>query len=166
MNPSTNIRVIQPSRRAPRVGDVFVLQLPDDSFRFGLVVKIDARWTRVVGATPAVLIYIYKHESAFPDPVPISDFRPDDLLVPPILTNRLPWTRGYFLNVANISLDQVDLLPVHCFSDASVTGGYFDEMSNPLAAPIGPVGEYGLQSFRTIDDLISDAAGIPRVPED
>ncbi len=55
---------------------------------------------------------------------------------------------------------------MHCFSDEAVTGAFFDEMSNRISKPVGPVGEYGLQSFRTIDDIVSDAVGIPRAAAD
>ncbi|WP_282568127.1 Imm26 family immunity protein [Agromyces sp. H66] len=160
------MRVLQPSRRAPRPGDVFVFQLPDESFRIGMVVRTDARWTRAAGAKPAVLIYIFDYAAASPDDIPKDALRPDRLLVRPILTNRLPWTRGYFRNVENISGDEVELLPMHCFSDEAVTGAFFDEMSNRISKPVGPVGEYGLQSFRTIDDIVSDAVGIPRAAAD
>ncbi len=162
----TNMQVIRPSRKAPKSGDVFRLQLPDGTYRFGRVVRTDARWTHAVGAGPAILIYIYNYASALSGVPPRDELRPDRLLVSPIMTNKLAWTRGYFETVANVPLDSDDVLSSHCFSDASVTGGYFDEMSNPLNGPIEPVGDYGLHSFRTIDDEISDALGIPRVPED
>ena len=44
-----------------------------------------------------------------------------------------------------------------------VSGRYFDECGNPLESPVEPVGEFSLQSFRTIDDQVSDALEIPTV---
>jgi hypothetical protein len=162
----TNLRILKPSRKAPKPGDVFVMQLPDESYLSGRVITPAARWTKAEGAGPAVLIYIYRARSDSKD-VPLrEELRPDRLLVSPIMTNRLPWSRGYFETIATIPLDVDDVLRQHCFSDASVTGKYFDEMSNEVAGPVEPVGDYGLHSFRTIDDQVSDAVGIPRVPED
>jgi hypothetical protein len=91
--------------------------------------------------------------------------RPDRLLVSPIMTNRLPWTRGYFETLANVPLEVGDVLPRHCFLSAS-RGRYFDDAGNELAGAIEPVGDYALHSFSTIDDQISDKLGIPRVPAD
>lgn len=54
----TNLRILKPSRRAPKPGDVFVIQLPDESYLFGRVITPEARWTKAEGAGPAVLIYI------------------------------------------------------------------------------------------------------------
>jgi len=46
--------------------------------------------------------------------------------------------------------------------DVFVMHHYFDELSKPMDGPAEPVGEFGLQSYRTIDNLISDALGIER----
>jgi hypothetical protein len=162
---NTNLQVLKPSRKPPRAGDIFRMLLPDGSYRFGRVVRADARWTLASDAPPAILIYIYANGSSsglIPSP---SGMRADGLLVAPILTNRLPWVRGYFEAIANVPLEESDVLSAHCFSDASVTGLYFDEMSNPLPSGVEPIGVYGLQSFRTIDDEVSDAIGIPRATD-
>lgn len=53
----------------------------------------------------------------------------------------------------------VTLLPQRC------GGRYFDENGNEVRGPIEPVGDYGLHSYRTIDDTVSEALGIDRVPE-
>jgi hypothetical protein len=160
---ATNLRILRPSRKAPKSGDVFCLQLPDSSFRFGRVIRTDAQWTRAVSAGPAFLIYVYRAASDSPSMPARELLRPDQLLIPPVMTNKLPWTRGYFDTIGNIPLDDRDVLPQHCFSDAAATGRYFDETGNTLPGPVEPVGDYGLHSFRTIDDEISDALGIPRV---
>lgn len=87
--------------------------------------------------------------------------RPDRLLVSPIMTNKLPWSKGYFETLANVPLGEDDVLDQHCFLDW--TGRYYDENLNELPGPREPVGEYGLASFRTIDDEVSDALGFERV---
>ena len=162
---TTNILILQRSRKMPHSGDVFAVGLPDATFLFGRVVSTDARWTTADGADPAILIYLYRERSATKAAPDRSVMRPDRLLFSPIMTNRLPWTRGYFETLANVPLEQDDVLRRHCFLSAS-RGRYFDDHGNELAGPIEPVGDYALHSFRTIDDQISDAVGIPRVPED
>ncbi|MFT3874092.1 MAG: immunity 26/phosphotriesterase HocA family protein [Nocardioides sp.] len=162
---TTNIHVLRPSRKAVKAGDVFAVGLPEASYIFGRVVSTEAQWTLAIGADPAILIYLFRDRSAtkvMPDEAVL---RPDRLLVSPIMTNRMAWTRGYFETLGNIPLGANDVLPRHCFLSGS-RGRYYDDLGNELAGPIEPVGDYALHSFRTIDDQISDALGIPRVPED
>ena len=159
--PATNLRVLKPPRKKPKPGDVFALQLADEQYLFGRVISKDAKWTLAEGAGPAVLIYIYTDRSVdktVPSPVLM---RPDRLLVSPIMTNQLPWSHGYFETLANLPLAPGDVLPKHCFLSGS-RGRYFDEYGAELPGPCEPVGDQGLHSFRTIDDQISDAAGVPR----
>lgn len=161
----TNLRVLKPSKKKPMPGDVFALQLAGEQFLFGRVISTDAQWTLAESAGPAVLIYIFRDRSddkAVPDR---SLLRPERLLVPPIMTNRLPWSRGYFETVANMPLAPGDVLAQHCFLSAS-RGRYFDEHGTELAGPIEPVGDHGLHSFRTIDDQVSAALGVPRALEE
>jgi hypothetical protein len=76
-----------------------------------------------------------------------------------MMTNELPWKRGYFEAIENAELSLMDRLPQHCFRDNR--GWLFDEYNHRLAEPIDSVGERGLHSFRTIDDAISKALNIP-----
>ena len=59
------------------------------------------------------------------------------------------------------------MLPVHCFVSNVYRDGprYFDEFRNQLPGPVPPVGVAGLHSYRTIDDEISRALGIPLAPD-
>ncbi len=159
--PATNLRILRPSRKALQPGDVFAVQLPDLTYRFGRVIRTDATWTLANDAEPAVLIYLYKTESNEAGLPSRDELRPDRLLVPPMLTNRLPWSRGYFQAIGHRPLNEQDVLPRHCFLSGA-RGTYFDDYGQPLPGPIEPVGDYGLHSFRTIDNAISDALLIPR----
>ena len=86
-----------------------------------------------------------------------------ELLVSPMMTNRLPWSKGYFETVAHWPIEPGDVLEQHCFQRWD--GRYLDEWGNDLSGPVEPVGDYGLHSFRTIDDEISDALGFERAPD-
>ena len=156
----TNLRVIAPSRRKPLPGDVFVLQLPDESFIPGRVIAVDVV---AAGFPGAILIYIFRSREQQPDVPPVESLRATELLVPPILTNRLPWSRGYFQTLANLPLVEGEVLSQHCFRSSQ--GRYFDETATELPVPVEPCGDWSLQSFRTIDDQVSDAFWIPRAPD-
>ena len=138
----------------PQPGDLFVMQLPDMHYLFGRVIRNDA----LIGPmTDCILIYIYRSRSDSKTPPPPSDLKTGNLLVPPILTNRLPWTKGDFETVDHSPLEDTDQLPQHCFLRSN--GDYYDERNNSLPGPVEPVGAWALDSFRTIDDTVSEALG-------
>jgi hypothetical protein len=157
---ATNLQILKPSRKKLRAGDLFAMQLPDDRFLFGRVITIEARIGPMKGV---ILIYVYRpqfHSKTVPERSALSA---GELLVSPIMTNRLPWSRGYFETVAHWPLESGDVVPQHCFLSASL-GRYFDELGNELPGPVDPVGDRGLHSFRTIDDEISGALGLELAP--
>ncbi|HEV8628420.1 MAG TPA: immunity 26/phosphotriesterase HocA family protein [Acidimicrobiia bacterium] len=154
-----NLQELKASRKGPRPGDIFTMQLPDGKYLFGRVILAD-RPREVAPMPGSNLIYIYDQLSDASDPP--GNLSPDHLLLPPIFTNRLPWSKGYFVTVAHRELQPTDLLPQHCFR--RWTGESLDESGNELDGPTEPCGDWGLASYRMIDDLISDALGIPRVP--
>jgi hypothetical protein len=80
-----------------------------------------------------------------------------------MMTNNLPWSRGYFQTLINLPIEAGEVLPRHCFQSAA--GIYYDDMTNVLPGPIEPVGEWGLASFRSIDDVVSSALGLPLAPD-
>ncbi|MCC6407003.1 MAG: immunity 26/phosphotriesterase HocA family protein [Planctomycetes bacterium] len=149
-----NLRTLRPSRRPPRPGDVFALGLPDGTFLFGRVIRTDAN---PLGVGRGVLIYVYHSRTSTRDAVP--ELSPDSLLIPPLITNRLPWSRGYFEFVEHRPLTPRDQLPAHSFRNSQ--GLCFDEFGRRIPDAIGAVGEWGLHSYRSIDDAISKAIGIP-----
>jgi len=162
MDVQTNLQVLRPSRVKLRAGDVFAMLPPDGLFLFGRVILVDLPSGRAP-MPGANLIYIYRHRS--PSKVPDrSALDPEDLLLPPLFINRLPWSKGYFETVVHWPLEPGDLRSNHCFLSAG-RGRYFDREGNELPGPIEPVGDWGLHSYRTIDDAISDALGFERVPD-
>lgn len=165
-----NLTVLEKSRRAPVAGDIFAMLPPDAPRRFlyGRVIATDATSGPM---KDCILIYIYRARS--PDVVgpyrdatqlrPVPELFRGQLLVPPMMTNKLPWTKGYFAFVEHRPLTPMDRLPQHCFRDTR--GWYYDEYSNRLPGPVVPVGGFGLESYRTIDDEVSKALGIPLAPD-
>jgi len=155
-----NLAVLNKTRRTPEAGDVFVMKPPDGQYLYGRVIATDAN---PLGVGGGLLIYVYRARSEAKTPPPALDR--DALLVPPMMTNNQPWTKGYFEHLENRPLTPMDRLAQHCFKD-DVRGGYRDEHGNRLPAAVEPVGVWGLQSFRTIDDEISKALGIPLAPDE
>jgi hypothetical protein len=150
-----NLAVLKKTRRRPVAGDIFAMLPPDNRYLFGRVVRTDAN----VGGFPnSNLIYIYRARSTRKDDVPF--LCKNELLLPPGMTNNLPWSKGYFEFVKHEELGPDHILARHCFRD--IRGWYFDEEGHRLAAPVEtPVGTWGLHSYRTIDDEVSRALGIP-----
>jgi len=153
-----NLAVLKKSRRRLKEGDIFVMLPPDGLYLFGRVIDMDARVFTDIGWN---LIYIYRARSEEKTNIP--DLLRGQLLLRPLITNRLAWSRGYFEHVEHRPLAALDRLPHHCFRNSY--GRYFDERGNQLPGPIEPVGMWGLDSYRTIDDAISRALGIPLAPD-
>jgi hypothetical protein len=157
-----NLRILRPSRKRLAAGDVFVVLPPDNRYLFGRVISTTAQW----GAGPSVtanLIYVFKARSdtkSLPDK---SELQADRLLFAPAVINRLPWSRGYFQVLANLPLGDGEVLNQHCFR--SDRDRYFDELGRRLEHRTEPCGLWGLGSYRTIDDEISRALGIPLAPD-
>ena len=156
-----NLEVIRPSRKILMSGDVFVFKLKQQpgQFWFGRIIRTDSS----VGIFKnTILIYLFDFHSAQKTCVPA--LTTDHLLVPPIHTNKLPWTKGFFEVVTNRQINANEILPQHTFKSFS-RGTFFDEYSNPVANPVEPIGGFALHSYKTIDDAISKALGIPLFEE-
>ncbi len=149
-----NIRILKPSRKRLKPGDIFVLQVEEGRFVFGRVIRTDASM-RFGGSWP--LIYVYRVFSA--DRLQIPPLEKGNLLIAPAIVNRLPWSRGYFETVEHRPLQTEDILPVHCFHSAN--DSYYDADGKELSGRTEPCGLAGMHSYRTIDILVSQALGIP-----
>ena len=155
-----NLRVLEASRHRPSAGDVFVMHPAGMDYLFGRVVSTDAN---PLGVGGGILIYVYRATSANKTDVPVLDR--DGLVIPPLITNALPWRRGYFEHVCFRPLTATDVLPEHRFRDP-LTGAFRDERGNVAPATPLPCGVWGLHSFRTIDDELSTALGLPLSADD
>ncbi|MFZ6870978.1 Imm26 family immunity protein [Undibacterium sp. Di27W] len=156
---STNMLVLKRTRRQPKIGDIFAYQLGPvpDKFYFGRVIATDAE----LGNCPdVILIYLYKTPSSEKTVIP--ELLTSDLLVPPIGTNKKPWTMGYFEFIENREIFSKDRLVSHCFY-RPLNGRFYDEYANELPHSIEPVGIFGLSGLGAIDDEVSDALRVPKV---
>jgi len=154
------MKVLKKSRKRIKLGDIFRFQILENKFYWGRVVSLNAS---VGGFEDCILLYIYNVETNKSDEIP-ETLTVNNLLLGPIATNRLGWSRGYFETIDNRELKQDDLLPVHCFFDI-LYKKYFDVSGNTIDKPIEPYGDYGLDSYTSIDDKVSEALGIEFAPE-
>lgn len=154
----TNLAPLRTSRARPRPGDVFVMRPKGGFYLFGRVIATDVTIDEIL--TGCILIYVYRTRAQ--DKTPVPRLSPGDLLAPPMITNALPWRRGYFETVERGILPGAELLPRHCFWDG-LARRHVDDTGEAVAPPSAgePVGEWALQSYRTIDDEISRALGLP-----
>jgi len=160
MSSKTNLRQLKRSRAKLASGDVFAMRLPDGRYIYGRVIQPDLPRGKAPMPT-SNLIYIYDPTTTKKTPVPMDSLRPERLLIPPQFVNRSPWTKGYFENVAHEPLEESDLLRQHCFWDA-VRKTYRNDVGESIPHRIEHCGDWGLGSYRLIDDLVSDAIGIAR----
>ena len=150
-----NMRILKPSRKKPRVGDVFVYQMPDGLYRYGRVVKDDAD---VAGFHPCLLLYFYC--PAMQARMPIPTLKRSALLIPPVISTRAAWTIGYFQTVMHGEVCKSDILDAHCFWDHQ-SQTYVDEYGRIVGQRIEPCGFYAVSGYGAIDWKLSDALGIP-----
>jgi len=149
-----NLRKISKAKKSPQAGDIFIFTLDRTEYMFGMIVTTKAR---IGPMEECVLIYIYSHATKDPSKVP--ELLKHDLLVPPMMTNKRPWTMGYFKTITHTNISHADTFPAHCFK--SSRGRYYDEWGHQIKPNLKiPCGEWGLQSYRTIDDTISKALGL------
>lgn len=163
MSVETNLRRLRPSRAKPIPGDIFAMLLPDGKYLFGRVILADLPKGKAPMPT-SNLVYIYGVRSSQKDPPPLHLLTPEKLLIAPQFINRMPWSKGYFEVVGHESLAMSDLLRRHCFWDP-IRKTYRDEMGGIAEGRTEPCGEWGLQSYRTLDDKISTTLGIPLAPD-
>jgi hypothetical protein len=157
----TDLQLLTPSRKTPKAGDIFVFRPITRGYFFGRVVAMDAMITSMKDCT---LLYLFGLESETKQPP--ARLLVDDLLVPPLMTNRLPWSRGYFETVAHRAFAPGERLPMHCFREPGRTPvRYWDEYNHQLLGKVEPCGIHALKSYRTIDDAVSEALDIPLVPD-
>lgn len=154
------------------------MQIPDGRYLFGRVVRTDANCF----APDCILVYIFKYQSE--TPTPPARLLVSDLLIPPQTINRLGWSRGYLMTVERRPFEMGERMLVHYFKQRRDAPGpmgrlsrllgrhepavvYVDEDRMPVKPPpLGTPSDWqGLGNYRTLDDMVSSALGIPLASE-
>ena len=159
-----NLVQLKQSRKKLRAGDIFVFSLRQekDRYRFGKIINTE---TNIGGFVDCSIILIYLYNVFSYEKQNIPNLNKNDLLLAPLGINRLPWIKGYFENVGFEEVTTKNTLSIHCFKDSfKRKETYFNEFGKQIKKAKVMIGEYGLHSFMTIDDAVSEALGYPIEP--
>lgn len=150
---------MEPSRKRPKKGDVFVIQPKEGIYFFGKVVitNITSSDLMVNGWN---LIYIYKGSGIN---LEISDTLDDrDLLIPPQIVNNQGWLKGYFKTIGTLPITNKDNEFEYGFLDFK-TKEYVDTEGKPLGYEPEMWIDYGLGSYGSVAYDVNQA--IERNPD-
>lgn len=141
----TNI-VVKNNQPKPRC--VFSYTLGNGCYRWGSVVSEYKGFGLQV---PGFLLYLFDAVSQSPDEVP--HLASNKLVVPPIITNTMPWKRGVFRNVADVCLQGDQVMQRHCLWSPE-SNSFWDEHDNRLSEMGYPCGLRMLIGLQGIEELI------------
>lgn len=146
-----------PSRKRLREGDVFLLQPLPGVFYCGKIIRlrVESRDGFVNGMN---LIYIYNRRS--PDRSLPDDLDAAPLLIPPVVVNRLPWSRGYFETIGNLPVTRRERELSFGFRDF-LHKRFVDVSGAPLAGEPACWTDYGLAGYALVGELVHRAGLSP-----
>ena len=164
------------TKKSPKSGDIFTMQLKDHRFIFGMVLSDRASITSALNSKgpllwdegldfPLWLVYIYNSISQSKAKVP--RLLSKDLLIEPQIINKQGWLQGYFENVAHQEVTPEDFNPNTYWLDLSRNQYYSVDWINRTweqcknAPTSGWLCTFGVGNHRIIDDLVSNALHIP-----
>ncbi len=152
-----NLENLGGSRKVIKTGDVFVFKPKKHPYYYGVVINSDAN---IFTAKGLVHIHLFNLNSEKGNSVP-DNLHCSKLLIPPILTNKLGWRKGYFKTIGNIAVK--DFMSAKNATFFYYNGEIFDDNSNQLLVPksIEETGSFAITSYLNIDNLISLALEIP-----
>ncbi|MFJ2506071.1 Imm26 family immunity protein [Microbacterium sp. NPDC087592] len=153
-----NLELLKRSRHRPTDGDMFEMQVSGGPRLLGRVAAADIHDLTRTPMPGANLIYVFQPGIEIEDLLTPTK---EQLLLAPIFTNRMGWTRGYFRHLENRPLGEEGTLVDLCFWDA-FWKSHVDENRRRISSRSEPCGPWGLASYLWIDDHVSDALGIPR----
>jgi hypothetical protein len=142
------------SKRRPKPGDIFRVDLTTGQTVWGRILTLDARVESISGLA---LLYFFRPRPAAegaPASLPVSE-----LLFRPVLTNKLGFSHGYFTIVDNRPFTSDERLATHCYEWLDET--FHDETGAVLQTATEPLLSSCVRSYLTIEDEIAKALGIP-----
>jgi hypothetical protein len=141
------------SYKNPVPGDLFIFRTdnPKCSIGIGCVVIVDAK---CLFYENCIIIYIYDEWISTIEDLNESNLKKDKLLLPPIIIDKSPWTKGYFQTIKNLELTDEDIFINHCFKH--INGKYYDEYANELSEPLNLVGSASICYIGEIERRINE----------
>lgn len=159
--PNVNLRIIRRTRPSIQEGTLFAFQVPDGRYGRGMVLRKNSPHDGSAPMPAADLLVFFDalYEDLFLSSEGISGC---SALFPPVWTNRMGWSRGYFVAIGEAEIPEPFLPENSCFYDIG-RKRHFDGYGRATSKkPL--CGTWALFSYRWIDDQISDALGYARVP--
>lgn len=151
-----NLKVQRCSRKPPAIGDIFSVELPDDSFVYGRVINPSAN----LGSATGILVYVFRCVSQSVRAPETDELLISNLLVAPFVTGQVLWLQGYFETIVNLPLGPGEVLDQHCF--AMRNGVVYDEYGSQLPESVEALGRRSFVTRIGVDKRICDALGYPR----
>ncbi|MEN6312659.1 MAG: immunity 26/phosphotriesterase HocA family protein [Clostridiaceae bacterium] len=144
---------MNPSRKRPKEGDIFVIQPKENVYFYGKIIRTNLPSTN--GAVRGWnLIYIYRQSAK---QITLPDFlNPKQLLIPPQIVNNQGWLKGYFQTIGNVPVTLKDIAQDYGFLDY-ITKKYVDEEGRFLSHKPLTFTNYGLGSYGVIGILVQKA---------
>lgn len=141
------------SRKPPKEGDVFLVQPFSRVYYYGKVIR-----THLESADSCVrgmnLIFLYDRRADGRD-IP-DELGGGDFLIPPVIINRLPWSRGYFETVGNAPVTEDEKNASYGFWSFQKKR-FVDVGGVPLARKPRCWSDYGLASYAVVGEKIQAA---------
>ena len=143
---------LQPSRKKPKEGDVFIISPKEDVFLFGLVVKAQMALNDPI-MNGGHLIFIFNYFSRKKEIT--ENLLSHDLIIAPQIVNNQGWLKGYFETIGTISINNQDIEKNYGFWDI-VTKQYVDELGKPLPSEPNMFSDYGLGSYGSVSMALKE----------
>lgn len=109
----TKYRVLNRGKKGRQNGECFILQLDGENYVLGVVANNDTKWAPNVNNVLTVLFFKteFADEKSFSlnDIIKIVNDK-SALILPPIITNELGWTKGYFKTINKVDTDDISYL--------------------------------------------------------
>lgn len=144
---------MNPSRKKPKEGDIFVIQPKENVYFYGKVIRTNLPSTNgmIRGWN---LIYIYRRPIK---QIILPDFLdPKQLLIPPQIVNNQGWLKGYFQTIGNVPVTLKDISQDYGFLD-HITKKYVDEEGRFLSHKPSTYTDYGLGSYGIVGYDVQEA---------
>lgn len=132
---------------APKAGDIFSVVMESGRTVYGRVIRTDAT---VMSAVNGVLLYFYDTNCIS---VICSNQATKHLIMPPIITARDLWSKGYAVTIANSTITADQRLRMHCFYNDAISM-YVDDNEMPCSERHDPCGPSGLILLKGISNLL------------
>lgn len=141
------------SRKHPKEGDIFWVQPLMNMYYYGKVIQtqIQSIDSLVNGMN---LIFLYDKRAT--DHSILEDLSDAGFLIPPVIINKLPWSRGYFETIGSVPVTERDRSMSYGFW-SFLKKRFVDVQGMPLANQPQYWSDYGLASYAIVGGKIQAA---------